>query len=313
MKRIIFVPQYPTPMRYQQWWERSFFDAFADIVPMSVTTLGGRDFLKTAFIRGRSELFSPVEQSIRWETSQIEEYMKLDLKDDDILFLSDISFPGIFCSALYHKRPKHMFAFCHATSLNKYDYFENVTHSKFPVETAHSTLFDTIFVGSNYHAEKLNWTNTKVTYLPNPPYQTFKEKKIYDIISVARPTKQKVDYKIEEKINKKFGEIKRIETNNWEDYYKFLSSSKVLLISSQEDTFNYTILEAINNNTIVLAPNRLCFPELLDNEYLYDNFEDLEIKLDKILNSETYLVPKLKCQKSVDNFFTDLVKYIIRS
>ena len=70
--------------------------------------------------------------------AQIKEYMAMDIKDDDIVFVADISFPGFFCGALYHKKPKKAFAYCHATSINKFDYFENVSDSKFLVETAHS-------------------------------------------------------------------------------------------------------------------------------------------------------------------------------
>ena len=42
---------------------------------------------------------------------------------------------------------------------------------------------------------------------------------------------------IENRVEKDFGKIVRKEFTSWEQYYKFLSEGKILLISSKEDTF----------------------------------------------------------------------------
>ena len=118
--RIIYVPQYPTSMRYQEWWMWKIPQEFSN-AGYEVTVLG-KDYAKMmAYRRGSLDMFSPINMSIEFETEQIREYMLLDIKDDDILFLSDISFPGFFSNVLYHKRCSKMFAFCHATSINKFD------------------------------------------------------------------------------------------------------------------------------------------------------------------------------------------------
>ena len=308
--RIIFVPQFPSEMRYQAWWISEFPKQFRDH-GFEVLTLGESCITSMKYRRSELDMFSPINQAIEFEMKQIKEYMSLDIKEDDILFVADLSFPGIFCSVLYHKECPKSYAFCHATSLNKYDYFENTRYSKFPAETAHSRMFDTVFVGSDYHKDKLhmglqnnihNWVNTKVTYLPMSPFITYKEDKIYNIISVARPTKQKVDLDIENRVQKNICNITRNVFYNWESYYKFISKSKILLVTSSEDTFNYTILEALMNNTIVLAPNRLCFPEMLSTEFLYNSYDELEQKIFKYLKDYKN-VPEIKCKKEVDNFF----------
>jgi hypothetical protein len=307
--RIIFVPQYPTQTRYQEWWFWKFPEEF-EKAGYEVITLG-KDYANMMECRrGGLDMFTPVNMAIELETQQIREFMLLDLTDDDVLFLADLSFPGFFSNVLYHKRCPKMFAFCHATSLNKFDYFEDVREVKFPVETTHARMFDKIFVGSKYHANKLKWDNVVTTYLPASPFRTFKEEKIYNLVSVGRPTKQKIDKILEENINSGVCRIYRKMSNTWESYYKFLSMSKILLISSHEDTFNYTILEALMNNTIVLAPNRLCFPELLPDDYLYNNYDDLKSKI-LIYLKDYKLVPKIKCEKHIENFFKKIINYIM--
>jgi hypothetical protein len=274
-----------------------------------VITLGEKYAEAMIHRRGDPAWFSPTNLAIEFETEQIREYSTLTFKSGDILFLADISFPGIFCSALYHYRPPKMFAFCHATSLNKLDYFEDVRHSKFPVESAHAGMFDKVFVGSRYHQDKLGWENTVVTYLPFPPLSTYKNTKIYDIVSASRPSHQKVDFELEREVEAEFSRIVRRDTRTWEEYFKFLSQSTVLLISSHEDTFGYQIVDAIMNGCIPIAPNRCSYPELLPREYLYNDKEELFKIIDDALWG--FLgVPKLKCKEQMENFYNKIIKEI---
>jgi hypothetical protein len=306
--RMIFVPQYPTPNRYPSWWFWKFPEEFRK-AGFEVKVLG-EQYAKTMVLdRGDHSNFSPIRKAINFELEQIHEYCSMELRSDDILFLADLSFPGLFCNALYHQRPKKMFAFCHATSANKYDIFEDVRYSKFPVETAHADLFNKIFVGSEYHAGKILWPNTVVTSLPSPTHlKQFKnETKIYQISSASRPGKQKVDSELEAKVEDKFGKIMRKETTNSERYYEFLGRSKVLLITSHEDTFGYQIVDAINNNCIPIARNGLSYPELLAREYLYDNEDELMGLLDRAIWG-LLLLPRLKCKEKMNDFYNKIIQ-----
>jgi hypothetical protein len=306
-------------MRYSEWWYTEFPKQFR-ARGFDVKVLGEKYINLHKGVPHDPEIFSPVKQAIELETEQIQEYMSIKIHDDDILFLSDISFPGLFCNVLYHKECPKMYAFCHATSFNRGDYFVSVRYSKFPVECAHSQLFDTIFVGSEYHQEKLTaapwqtgiyWHNTKVTYLPFPSIDKLEMNvpgKTIDIMSASRPSPQKVDSKLEEYVEKELGvKIQRPVSGTWFNYFWNLNTAKVLLITSYEDTFGYQIVDAIMNNCIPIARNSLAYPELLPREYLYDNKEELVKKLDYILNQETYgpsvPVPSLLCEKQMNKFY----------
>lgn len=308
--RIIFVPQFPTNMRYQEWWFSEFPKQFKKR-GFEVLTLGEKhvDIIKR--VSYDPSLFSPVTQAISFETKQIEEYMALDIKSTDILFVSDISFPGLFCNILFHKRCPSMYAFCHATSINYLDYFAGVAQYKFPIESEHASMFNKVFIGSKYHQLRLQWPNTMVTYLPFPSITTqlINIEKTIDIMSASRPSPQKVDSKLEENLEDFFKlKIQRPQSNTWEDYHLNLHKSKILLITAFEDTFGYQIVDAVMNNCIPLARRDLAYIELLPDEYLYSNEDELFHKIDYILNANVDWVPKvgvpkLLCEEQMNKFY----------
>jgi hypothetical protein len=317
MSRIIFVPQYPTPMRYQEWWWWKFPEEFSD-AGFDVKILGSQKVEEIKCTRGALSVFSPLHASVDLECAQIDEYMNLDLRDDDILFLSDLSFPGLFSNILHHKKPSRCFAFCHATSLNNYDYFESVRYSKYPVECGQSKLFTHIFVGSNYHRNKLMLNgfpgNIHVSYLPYPPKSVIsplERERDKFIISVSRPTPQKVDTLLERHVDENYGEIHKSTFRTWKEYCEALSSSKCMLVTSQEETFGYQVVDAIINGCIPVVPNRYSYVELVERQYRYDSLVEMFDILDKI-KSDELTVPKLFCELRTKNFFRNIIEIMRR-
>ena len=310
--RVIFVPQYPTEMRYQEWWFHKLPEEFRK-AGLEVVVIG-EEFVRewVTHVNDYYWMFAPVDAAVIFEGEQIKEYMKLEIKNGDVLFLADISFPGMFSNVLFHKRPKRSFAFCHDTSKNYRDYFEKDILYKFPIETSQAGLFDAIFVGSDYHDDKLKWDNTLVTPLPYPPFDEVKiNNKTIDIISASRPSPQKVDEILERNVELKFGAIQRPLSNTWFNYQWNLAASKILLITSFEDTFGYQIVDAVMNDCIPLAPNRCSYPELLPREYLYDDEDELMRRIDGILNGDFDIkVPKLLCHEEMTNFYKHIIEVL---
>lgn len=309
--RIIFVPQYPTRMRYQEWWTWKIPEEFKKL-GCEVVVLG-EDYLGIMQSRrGSSAWFAPENIAMELETEQIREYTRLSIKPNDVLFLADLSFPGIFTTALFHhKRPERMYAFCHATSINKGDYFKPYRTEKFMIETAFANSFDKVFVGSKYHQDKLRWKNTVVTYLPFPPFASMvSQNKRYDIMSASRDNPQKIDSELEAKIEQEFSKIQRPVSRSWKKYYKNLAESKILLITAHEDTFGYQIIDAIINGCIPIARRSLAYPEILPDEYLYSDEQELIGKIDYILhnNIREVPVPKILCENEMKNFYKNLIK-----
>ncbi len=313
MNRLIYVPQFPVPLRYNFWWismfTKEFKKEYDEIIMLGSKYLQNNNHNSDY----NNEMFSPINRAIEFETEQIKDYMELNIRDDDVLFLSDISFPGIFCNVLFHKRPSKMYAFCHATSLNKYDYFEKDRNQKFKIETSHASLFDKIFFGSQYSLNKTGWENGIVTALPDSPKDlilpsTNKSRPI-DIVSVCRPSIQKVNKKLEKKVEKTLSKkIYRQKTNTWLEYNQLLAQSKVMLTSSKEDTFNYTIMDAIRCGCIPMVPDKLCFPEILPDYWRYKDADDLIVKLKYMFKNDKFILPDVICRDKVDNFFENIIK-----
>lgn len=302
-RRLILVPQYPTPLRYQEWWIADFvknFSLYFDVLVLNPSV---------EVSKSKGSNFAPIIQAVEYEMEQIRQYMQIEIKDDDILLLNDLSFPGLFSQVLLHKKPKKCYAFCHATSKNRYDYFAPVRHVKYPIEKSQAKLFDTVFVASQYHAKKLGWDNIKVVGLPFYPFSTTEKfAKQYDIISVARKGIQKRTKKLEKLVESHFNvKIYTPEVKTWAEYFRALNQSKILLVTSKEETYGYQVIDALQNNCIPIAPNSFSFPELLSKNYLYNNEVELLQRIKDGLGS-LLQVPELPKDKFYQNIVNEMIE-----
>ena len=320
MSRLILVPQYPTPMRYQQWWAKVFPEQFSKYFD-KVITLGVPDPSVFSALPESSgmpgSVFAPMENAMEFEARQIAQYADLVLKPDDVLLLCDLSYPGLFANALFHKRPKKCFAICHATSKNRYDYFLHERGLKWPIETKQAALFDTVFVASHYHRLKLGWRNTAVAPFPNPPFPSelpllLFPMKTRAMINVSRPGLQKRNMKFEKEVCQYLG--LKVETPfamaSWSAYYQYLAESKVLLITAKEETYGYQIVDAVRNGCIPVAPRAFSYPELLPNEYLYDSLEEC-VKIIVGALTDKVPVPQLLTEILAERFYEDVAHIMI--
>jgi hypothetical protein len=291
-------------MRYQEWWLPMFQEEFKTRFK-TILTLGKLPSNNLAL----GQEFAPFTQAIQFEQSQIDEYLSLEIKADDILLLNDLSYPGLFAQMLFHKRPNHCFAICHATAKNRYDYFSKDRNSKYSIEKSVGRLFKKVFVASNYHAQKLSWNNLVVAPFPFQPFQLPEifipiEKRIRNIVSISRPGIQKRNYVLEGIVEDSIGLY--IDTpknrNTWDSYNTFLQSSKIVLITSKEETYGYQVIDAVRNGCIPIAPATCSYPELLPKEYLFTDTQDLISKLNKALTGQLS-VPELLVEESQKQFF----------
>jgi hypothetical protein len=279
MSRLIIIPQYPVPLRYQSWWPKYLRAGYEKHFDEVVLLMPSFDEANSVPFRSELGSFSPAQQSVDWEVKQIEMYNNLALRRDDVLLLCDLSFPGLFASVLFHKRPRYCFAICHATSKNRFDYFAKVRRKgKWRTETGYSQIFDRVFVASNYHKEKLGWTNIDVIKFPLPPVTELVGSYISGMIphprqfvSVARKGVQKVDAKFQKQITRELGlTIYRTIPHNWNQYYRFLQSGKFLVITSREETYGYQAIDSLLVNTIPIAPRAYSYPEIVPDRFLYE-------------------------------------------
>ena len=288
MSRLILVPQYPAKLRYQEWWRTELPLRYAPFFD-EVVVLGAP--IEEAE-RSTGSHFSPMAPAIRYELSQVGQYLSMPLRKDDVLLLCDLSFPGIFGQVLFHKRPNRCFAICHATSKNRYDYFAHDRRAKWKSETAVARMMDGVFVATHYHRKKLHlWDNVHVVGLPMPPASKWLPPQYPyplrrgTIVSVARSGVQKRTVKIERAVERRFGSIRYpIGLTSWPQYYEFLSKATVVLVTAKEETFGYQIVDAMENACVPVVPNAFSYPELLPRQYRYDNIDELLSIIQRVLD-----------------------------
>ncbi len=272
--RLIIVPQMRIHLRYQGWWREALLRGYSDYFD-EILVLGHSNICDP---QKDGAGFSSLSLALQYELEQMQEYLVINLRDSDVLLLCDLSFPGLFASVLSHKRPSKCFAICHATSKNRYDVFAPIRRSKYGMERSSAKLFDGIFVASTYHANKLGWPNLSIVPLP-PPYLvcSLKEKERRDfngrgilLASVSRSLRQKTNRRLEREIELELGSpIQRPSVSNWRDYYKFLNHVKFLVITSNEETYGYQVIDALMCGATPIAPRRFSYPEILPDKYLY--------------------------------------------
>jgi len=153
--------------------------------------------------------------------------------------------------------------------------------------------------------------NIEVVGVPAPPnniIKSVKTKKKNFLISVARPSIQKVDVEIEHKVEEQYNDsIYRPDCRDWQSYCQALGESQVLLSSSHEETFGYQVVDAIINNCIPVVPDAFSYPELVSKEYRYDNLTELFDILDDIKFGKLG-VPELLCKPRMKKFFYNIIK-----
>jgi len=76
-------------------------------------------------------------------------------------------------------------------------------------------------------------------------------------------------------------------TDSFEEYTKWLWKANILPVTSNQDFFGASIMEAVYCGVIPLFPNRLTYPELFNRErntdLFYDDDDDLLIKLERMV------------------------------
>jgi hypothetical protein len=301
--RLIIVPQYPSRLRYQEWWYDDFPQRLGGYFD-DVVMLGANNLRQAESYPGG--LFAPTSAAIWFETEQIREFMEMKIYPDDVFLVNDISYPGFFCNVFFHRPiPNKKMAICHATSINNYDYFWDSAQIKFPIETAHAELFDFVVVATRYHYDKLRWPKTIIKSLPFPQFRVAPQLKFNNVISVSRRTPQKCNAILEDFVENNGIDIVRKTCGTWEEYYRFVSSSKVMLITANEETYGYQVVDAVLNNCLPIAPNRFSYPELLPRKCLYDSKEEM---LQKVLwgIQGKITIPKLLVEENAEHFYEDL-------
>lgn len=152
---IFLVPLEPLEERYTASWYKNIPEIFKDSFQKDDVFLIDGDTLTDHVDVGT---FLDLNSSAHYKSEQLKAIATLfyekKVKNDDVFFVFDIQFPGIetikLLSFLQGIRV-YIFGFCHASSYTIEDFMEPASPFLKYFEIGWLSVFDLIFVGSEYH------------------------------------------------------------------------------------------------------------------------------------------------------------------
>jgi len=288
--------------------------------------------------------FLDIERTIEFKARQLQmisqAFQRGEVNNGDWFFFADIFFSGLdavkYMAELQDINVK-VAAFNHAGRADKFDFVQKLKAWSNVVERAWHSVCDIIFVGSQFHKENVMnyfmidedkikvtgcvWNNEeayKVYPIINPkkdvvifPHRMAKEKGVSDFLKIVEAMPEK-DFLITSSSNKDCGyelPINATYLNNLTkaEYYSLLSDSKYYLSTAYQETFGYTLREALIYNCRVVVPNALCYPEMLPEKCLFER-EDIET-IKKYLSDDYKIDERYK--NLYNNSFENMLNYLI--
>lgn len=266
----------------------------------------------------------------------IQMFHSKEITGGDIILVGDIFYPGIeairYMADLSGIKIK-IAGFNYAGRADKYDFVQELGQWADWSERGYHDICDAIFVGSNDHKERViehfggaalgkvhvtglvwdrDFVNSVHDYSDKAiredrvvwPHRITKEKGIDDLLSIAK----KLDFV--NFIIPSSGVVpipsyahfpKNIEVRDMltkQEYYEILNNSRWYLSTAYQETFGYTIQEAIHYGCEIFVPARACNPEMVPYKNVYSTESELVSKLSQSIDKvDDFSVPLIKTER----------------
>ena len=307
--KIIYVPIENLPQRYTQMMN----DA---ITPLVDITLYPTIPVSTEIKKGQ---FLDIVSTCKFKAAQLSMITDLfeteAVEDGDVFLIGDIFFPGIemikYMSELQGLNVK-VYGINYAGRADHTDFVQQLGPWADASEEGWHILSDGIFVGSEFHKNNvckyfgipeeyvyptgyvwsLDYMNSFKEQIGESdkeefviwPHRFSEEKGIKELKYFCENTKKKI-------IITSSGPAKDLGwvlPPNVEyranltklEYFQLMSSAKWYLSTAYQETFGYTIQEAIFFGCHILVPNRACCPEMVPERNVYDDISEVDYFFD---------------------------------
>lgn len=255
--------------------------------------------------------FLDIEGTIAFKTKQlnmvVDAFKEGKVRSGDKFFVADIFYPGIESlkyMAELQDLDIEIIGYNHAGRADEYDFIRKLGIWSDSAEQTYLMVCDRICVGSEFHkkliCEYFNippskvyvtgcvWSNNYAWglyphYEPKKeqvifPHRLSEEKGINEFIQIVEGLPDTKFIITSSKKNEKLIPLpKNVETHigiTKSEYYKLLSQSRVYLSCAYQETFGYTLREALLYKCIPVVPDRASYKEYVPNENRYTNVDD---------------------------------------
>jgi glycosyltransferase involved in cell wall biosynthesis len=296
MRKIIYLPFENLPQRYTAMWNDSFIKELSE---RDLCVYGTQSTSKI-FVGE----FLDVYDTVFYKQSQIKKVVELfknkQVEESDVFFVPDIFYPGLeairYMSELSGIRVK-IAAFNHAGRADRNDFVQQLGEWSDIQEKAWHQMCDIVFVGSEYHRKNVQqkfqtdnvivtgaiwskeWINRNSKKFDKEEYCIFPhricQEKGFDMFLEIARMNPCLKFIITSCGNKKDG-IEEILPANVEyrpnltkkQYFEVFAKAKYYLSCAHQETFGYTVQEAIYFGCRIIAPNQACYPEYVSSDCL---------------------------------------------
>ena len=331
MSKIIYLPLEELPQRYTGMMN-------AAIYPKVDISLYPKIEIDTEIKRGQ---FLDIVNTCKFKAAQLQMVADLfnegKVENGDAFLIGDIFFPGIemikYMSELQGMDVK-VFGINYAGRADKTDFVQQLSYWADASEAGYHFICDGIFVGSSDHANNvcdhfglnpatvyrtgLVWDLEYMNQFPRLgdkedfviwPHRFSKEKGIDELVEFAKFTDKKIIITSSGPA-KDLGKLpKNIEYRHSltkPEYFDLMRRAKWYLSTAYQETFGYTIQEAIYFGCEILVQNRACCPEMVPAKNVYESVYEIETKF----NEGGLVVPMSWTEKWDNNAQTmiDIIK-----
>lgn len=248
------------------------------------------------------------------QMAQIAEmYEQGKVANGDVFFFSDIWFPGIESIAYmnyFHKVDAKITGVIHAGSFTDTDFVRDMERWAKNFEDIIFDIADKVYCASEFiradilkkrfvHPDKLIVSGLPLDVQDLISYET--ENKLPQVVFNGRLCDEKQPWlfdELERQVHTRgHTDVKFVKTQelnlNKTEYYELLANSKVVVSFALQENFGFGIAEAVYLGCTPVLPDRLVYPELYAERYLYNRFdqcvdlviESLENKIDPVSHS----------------------------
>lgn len=292
MSKIIYVPLEHIDGRYTVHLDRDIQNYllsqgrdFVKIMPTTATPpLPQGQFLNAAF----TSKFKALQLA---EIAQM--YERGEVSSEDRFFFSDLWFPGIESLAYmnyFTGVEPEITGIIHAGSFTDTDFVRDMERWAKNFEDVLFDISTEIFVASEFikrdivkkrivNPYKITVTGLPLDFTQLDRYDTQHKQDI--VIFNGRLCDEKQPWLFDELArqvrNRLDSDVQFLKTQELAldktSYYKLLAQSKVVVSYALQENFGFGVAEAAYLGCTPVVPNRLVYPELYPEQYLYDTFE----------------------------------------
>ena len=304
MNKIIYIPLEELPQRYTGMMNQAIY-------PKVDISLYPKIEIDQQIKRGQ---FLDIVNTCKFKAAQLQMIADLfnegKVKNGDAFLIGDIFFPGIemikYMAELQDLNVR-VYGINYAGRADKTDFVQKLGYWSDASELGYHQICDGIFVGSEDHRKNvieyfglnpavvhtsgliwdLNYMqefHEKIGYVEKEdfviwPHRWCDEKGINELCEYAKTTKKKVVVtssgpaknvgRVPKNIEFKFNLTKQ-------EYFTLMAKARWYLSTAYQETFGYTIQEAIFFNCHILVPNRACCPEMVPELNVYNDVSEID-------------------------------------